>query len=125
MEQISPAGRRLTCSPAEARILAEEAHSLRFEDGQVAPAAEKLLQPRRSSDTATDLWTTFNRIQENVIEGGLRTYTPSTTDENGRDVAPRRNRTRAVTGIAQNTELNRALWSLAAKMAEIKTGSAS
>lgn len=121
VEQISR-WKTIDLLPSEARILAEEAHSLRFEDGQVAPAAEKLLQPRRSSDNATDLWTTFNRIQENVIEGGLRTYTPSTTDENGRYVAPRRNRTRAVTGIAQNTQLNRALWSLAAKMAEIKTG---
>ena len=121
VEQIAQ-WKTIDLKPSEARILAEEAHSLRFEDGQVAPAAEKLLQPRRSSDNATDLWTTFNRIQENVIEGGLRTYTPSTTDENGRYVAPRRNRTRAVTGIAQNTQLNRALWSLAAKMAEIKTG---
>lgn len=121
VEQISR-WKTIDLLPSEARILAEEAHSLRFEDGQVAPAAEKLLQPRRSSDNATNLWTTFNRIQENVIEGGLRTYTPSTTDENGRYVAPRRNRTRAVTGIAQNTQLNRALWSLAAKMAEIKTG---
>jgi hypothetical protein len=98
--------------PSEARILAEEAHSLRFEEGAVAPEAEKLLQPRRSSDIGTDLWSTFNRIQENTVEGGLRTYTP-----NGR-----RNRTRAVVGIAENTKLNRALWSLASKMAEIKVG---
>jgi hypothetical protein len=98
--------------PTEARILAEEAHSLRFEDGAVAPVAEKLLQPRRSADTGTDLWSTFNRIQENTVEGGLRTYAA-----NGR-----RNRTRAVVGIAENTKLNRALWSLASKMAEIKTG---
>ena len=97
--------------PSEARILAEEAHTLRFEDGAVAPDVDKLLQARRREDNATDLWTTFNRIQENTVTGGLRTYT------NGR-----RNRTRAVTGIAENSKLNRALWSLAAKMAEIKVG---
>jgi len=99
-------------NPSEARILAEEAHSLRFEEGAVAPAAEKLLQPRRSADTGTDLWSTFNRVQENTVEGGLRTYSPT----------GRRNRTRAVVGIAENTKLNRALWSLASKMAEIKVG---
>ena len=99
--------------PSEARILAEEAHSLRFEDGANAPVAEKLLQPRRLADNGTDLWTTFNRIQENVITGGLRTTNPVTF---------RRNRTRPVVGIAENTKLNRALWSLAEKMAELKTG---
>ncbi len=102
--------------PTEARILAEEAHSLRFEEGAVAPEAEKLLQPRRYADNGTDLWSTFNRIQENTVEGGLRTYAP---------VTGRRNRTRAVVGIGENTKLNRALWSLAAKMAELKTGVAS
>jgi len=99
--------------PTEARILAEEAHSLRFEEGAVAPEAEKLLQPRRYADNGTDLWSTFNRIQENTVEGGLRTYAPGTG---------RRNRTRPVVGIAENTKLNRSLWSLAAKMAELKTG---
>jgi|SRR5579864_6721668 len=98
-------------NPSEARLLAEGAHSLRFEEGAVAPEPEKLLQPRRYADNGTDLWSTFNRIQENTVEGGLRTY--STTG--------RRNRTRAVVGIAENTKLNRALWSLAAKMAELKT----
>lgn len=99
-------------NPAEARILAEEAHSLRFDQGTPAPTAERLLQPRRQADTGTDLWTTFNRVQENTVEGGLRTYSA-----NGR-----RLRTRAVTGIAENSKLNRALWSLAEKMAQLKTG---
>jgi len=103
-------------SQPEQRILAEEAHSLRFEDGAVAPSAEKLLQPRRYADSGADLWSTFNRIQENTVEGGLRTYAP---------VTGRRNRTRPVVGIAENTKLNRSLWSLAAKMAELKTGIAS
>ena len=99
--------------PAEARALAESAHGLRFEADAPAPSVEKLLQPRRSEDSGTDLWSTFNRIQENTVEGGLRTYHPTTH---------RRNRTRAVVGIGENVKLNRALWTLAEKMAEIKTG---
>ena len=30
-----------------------------------------LLSPRRMEDTTTDLWTTFNRVQESVIRGGM------------------------------------------------------
>lgn len=107
--------------PSEARILAEEAHSLRFDEGATAPEPEKLLQLRRREDNGTDLWTTFNRIQENTVAGGLRTYTPATHTD-GRFVPSRRNRTRPVVGIAENTKLNRALWSLAEKMAALKTG---
>lgn len=96
--------------PSEARILAEEAHSLRFDADAVAPEPTRLLQIRRSSDNGTDLWSTFNRIQENTVRGGLKVYSNN-----------RRSRTRSVTGIAENTKLNRALWSLAEKMAELKT----
>lgn len=113
--------KQVNLAPAEARILAEEAHSLRFDDGATAaPSAERLLAPRRSADNGTDLWTTFNRIQENTVAGGLRTYTQPTHDANGRYIPGRRNRTRAVVGIAENTKLNRALWSLAEKMAALK-----
>jgi hypothetical protein len=113
--------------PSEARILAEEAHSLRFEDGAVAPQPEELLQARRSSDSGTDLWTIFNRIQENVVKGGIRLpkVEARIDEETGRYIAARRPRTRGITGIAQSTQLNRALWSLAQKMAEIKTGATS
>jgi hypothetical protein len=53
-------------------------------------------------------------IQENVIRGGLN---GRTVDANGRI---RRQRTRAVKGIDQNKSLNRALYTLAERMREIK-----
>ena len=107
--------------PAEANFLAEAAHALRFEQGAVAPDASKLLQPRRYADNGTSLWDTFNRIQENVITGGLRVNVPSRIDEEtGRFIPGRRNRTRAVVGIAENNNLNRALWQLAEDMAQAK-----
>ncbi|MNG31048.1 hypothetical protein D3C84_1167890 [compost metagenome] len=59
--------------------------------------------PRRAEDRASDLWTTFNRVQENTIKGGLR----------GRNKQGRRTTTRAVNGIDQDVKLNRALWVLA------------
>lgn len=96
-------------SASEARMLAIAAHSLRFKKGEVAPPAEKLLQPRRDGKSGTDLWSTYQRIQENIVRGGLRTYT--------RD--GRKKRTRPVFG-EENTRINHALWALAAKMAELK-----
>jgi hypothetical protein len=97
----------------EQKILAEEAHGLRFDSESslaLAVTPEKLLQPRRSDDNGSDLWSTFNRVQENVMRGGIR----------GRDSQSRRVRSREVKGIDQSTGLNKALWSLAAKMAELK-----
>lgn len=67
--------------------------------------AQKLLTPVRYSDAATDLWTTFNTVQEHLIRGGDR-YMGYTEG-----MGIRRNRTRGVTGEGQ--KLNKALWSLA------------
>lgn len=69
-----------------------------------------LLAARRSDDRKSDLWTTFNRIQENVIRGGV---TRTTKDGKSR-------RTRQVKSIDRNVDLNRALWALTERMAELK-----
>ena len=107
---------------SEALLLAQGAHRLRFEEGANAPSYEKLLQTRRREDNATDLWTTFNRIQENVVNGGLRAYTkPTVNEETGRFIPARAIKTHAIKGIAENSKLNRELWTLAAEMAKIKT----
>jgi hypothetical protein len=66
-----------------------------------------LLAPRRYADNNSDLWSVFNRVQENIIRGGSR-YT--TVDANNRI----RNRTRrAVRAIDKNVTINRALWTIA------------
>lgn len=102
----------------ESAILAEAAHMLRFADADgnietpIKPA--QLLMPRRHDDRAADLWTQFNVVQENVIRGGLHAI--------GRDANNRRRRvtTREVKGIDQDVKLNKALWLLGARMAELK-----
>lgn len=109
----------ITLSDAERGLLAEAAHGLRFPtaiDGEkVAPIQpETLLRPRRSQDRATDLWTAFNVVQENTIKGG---QAGRVRDAQGR-IANRR--TREVAGIDQNKALNRALWTLTERMAELK-----
>jgi hypothetical protein len=101
----------------EQLALADAALTVRFDlaPGEKAPiGADQLLRARRSGDNGDDLWATFNRVQENVMRGGLHGVT---RDANNR----RRNMTtREIRGIDQNLSLNRALWTLAATMAELK-----
>ncbi|CDZ55085.1 DUF932 domain-containing protein [Neorhizobium galegae] len=108
----------VTMNRDEREIFAEAAHVIRFGDAEgnvdTAIKPEQLLIPRRYDDRADDLWTTFNVAQENVIRGGLRAWT---RDANNR---PRRTSTRAVNGIDQDVKLNKALWVLAERMAQLK-----
>jgi hypothetical protein len=109
----------LQLTSGEQSAFAEAAHTIRFADaeGKVETpiTAAQLLQPRRRDDNSPDLWRTLNRVQENVIRGGLTAV--------GRDAHGRRRHTttREVKGIDQDVRLNRALWQLAERMAELKS----
>ena len=98
--------RQLTTT--EQRAFAEAATLLKYDDLQTAPISpEKLLVSRRYDDDGNDLWRTYNRVQENLIRGGLKDW--SRRKANGK----RHSRTRPVTGIDENVKLNKALWHLA------------
>jgi hypothetical protein len=98
---------QLTAPQQEA--FAAAALELRYDDA--APVTPKqIIRPRRSEDAKPNLWNTFNTVQENLINGGVRSFDPATR---------RRNTTRAVTGINENTKLNKALWTLTEKMKEL------
>ena len=114
---------RLQLTSGEQSAFAEAAHTLRFADSEghtTTPiTSAQLLQPRRSEDVGSDLWRTMNRVQENSVRGGLHAVQ---RDANGRRL--RRVTTRPIAGIDQDVRLNRALWTLAERMAELKTGQA-
>lgn len=93
---------------------ATAARALRFEDDH-AVQAEQLLQSRRIEDRPNDLWTCFNRVQENALRGGLD-YT-TVNELNGRRT---RRTTAPVRSVDGDVKLNRALWVLAEEMAKIK-----
>ena len=102
----------LTLNAGEQGAFARAALALKY-DTDIAPppvTETQLLQANRSADRAGDLWTTFNRVQENIIRGGLR----------GRNATGNTIRTRGVQGIDQNIKLNRALWVLAEEMRKLK-----
>ena len=105
----------LTLSLGEQNALASAALALRFPspEGVEVPApvtAAQINEPRRYADRSPDLWTSFQRIQENCTKGGLP----------GRAATGRQMRTRAITGIDGNVTINRALWVLAEEMRKLK-----
>lgn len=103
----------------EKQIFAEVVHQLRFDgDNSLTKEAikpEQFLKPRRYQENGkNDLFTVFNVVQENTIKGGLRGWA---RDENG---YAKRVTTREIKSIDQNNSLNRALWTLAEKMMQIR-----
>jgi hypothetical protein len=98
--------------PAEKEIFAESALMIKYGEENAPINAEKLLTTRRYDDRKSNsLWNTFNVVQENVLKGGLR----------GRTSTNKRTSTREVKGIDSYVKLNKALWTLADKMAELKS----
>lgn len=103
---------------SEQEALAEAAIAARWgvdEQGNVQSPVSlgAVLSPRRFDDAAPNLWNVYNRLQEAIVEkGGTR----------GRARTGRRLTTRPVTGINEASNLNRALWLLASRMADVKTG---
>ncbi len=84
---------------------AERALSLRFADlANCGMQPSQLLTLRRPEDAGDDLWKTFNRVQENLLRGGL----------SRRAASGRLTRTRRITSIRQDLRLNSQLWDLAA-----------
>jgi len=98
-------------SDDESLAFATAAHTVRFgaEDTTINPV--RLLAARRPDDQGRDLWKTFNRVQENVIKGGLQGLNTAGT---------RRVSSRAVRGIDGDIRLNTALWTLASTLAALK-----
>jgi hypothetical protein len=105
----------------EQRAFAAAALTLRYDEGQAPVTPEQVIAPRRREDAEPTLWNTFNVVQEALVQGGDRYRTPDqpATAETAYRPA-RRMRTRPVQGIAENTKLNKALWTLAEEMHKLR-----
>jgi hypothetical protein len=66
----------------------------------------QLLTCRRVEDGSDDLWSVLNRVQENLLGGGL----------SRRSVRGRLTRTRRITSIREDVRLNGRLWDLAVEV---------
>ncbi len=105
----------LELSEPEQKVFAGAA--LQLYDTALDVNPDRLLQGRRREDHRAengtrDLWKTYNVVQENVIRGGLLGKTGSGLYR----------RTKKVTSVDRDVKLNKALWELSAKMAELKEG---
>ncbi len=98
----------------ESLTLAGHALVLRYASLAAAPIeAETLLKARRPTDEGTDLWTTMNRIQENLVRGGVSDF--------HRDRRGKLRSVRAVRGIDSKVTQNKGLWREAERHAKGET----
>ncbi len=108
VEEKRDAMESLTLPVPARQAMANAALRYRFGEEHQPVSVSQLLTPRRYEDYSDDLWTVYQRIQENLIKGGLA----------GRNAKGRRSHTRAVKGIDGDVKLNRALWVMAENMLE-------
>ena len=100
--------RSFQLSGAVARQFATQALALRYDRPEMAPIrAEQLLDARRYEDAGNDLWAITNRIQENLLRGGMRDS--SRANRSGKPFRPMR----AIRGLGANVEINLGIWELA------------
>lgn len=93
-------------SDGDIRDFARKANEIRVNIG-LRPVGDPLalVAPRRYEDSGNDLWSVFNRTQENMMKGGLALAYDGTEK--------RKRLTRPIRNIVQNIDANRALWQMA------------
>ena len=109
VEEKRDAMQSLLLPPAAQQAMANAALTYRFGEEHQPVTATQILTPRRYEDRQDDLWTTYQRLQENLLKGGLP----------GRTAKGKRSHTRAVNGIDGDVKLNRALWVMAENMMDL------
>ena len=108
--QIAGEWKSINLNAAQRQAYAESAKLLKWDIEERDIIPDRLLNARRYQDIGNDLWTTFNTVQEHLIRGGVRYYNAESR---------RRGSTRAVNSVSENSRINKALWNLTEKMAEL------
>jgi hypothetical protein len=85
--------------------------ALDIKDTALSISPQALLTARRDADRGMDLWHVFNRVQENIMKGGVAGYTAS-----GKHASLKK-----ISTLAKDVDFNRSLWAAASELAaEIK-----
>jgi hypothetical protein len=90
----------------ERQAFANVASRLRWGDDEAPLEAKRLLTRRRWEDAGSDLWSTFNVVQENITKGGLR--------------GTAHRRVRAIGSVATDLKINKGLWGIAEEIQRLK-----
>jgi hypothetical protein len=100
--------------------LARRAVTARW-DNAACVDMDAMLRPQRSEDTGSDLWTSFNRVQERVIRGGMDvTLRKPVTHEDGTEghILSTRRAT-AIRGAVKQVRLNEELFRIGEEFATV------
>lgn len=98
-----------------ARQMARRCAIARWGDRLADLDVDRTIAVRRNADSEGDLWTTFNRIQESVLRGGMRVGLRPVGDITNDNV--RQHRARALRGPIRQVTLNREMWEIAGEYA--------
>ncbi len=108
--------RAISLDTEEQGIFAKSALTLRWPEEDNRPyLPDQMLSARRRDDQGTDLWTVFNRIQENLLRGGMRGRKRNAFGRLQRSTA------RAIKSVSEDLRINKALWTLMERFAELKS----
>jgi hypothetical protein len=103
--QVERMERRAMARDEQVRF-AEQALAVRYPEAvQSGMQPSQLLTCRRVQDAGEDLWSVLNRVQENLLVGGLSRWAMS----------GRLTRTRRITSIREDVRVNGRLWDLASE----------
>jgi len=100
----------ITLNQNEKESFAKSSIPLRFEE-HLEINHKDLLIPHRMQDYKDDLYTVLNVIQENLIRGNIQGINKDTK---------RRFTSKEITSSSKDTEVNKGLWDIAEKIAQIK-----
>jgi hypothetical protein len=101
--------RQIALSEGNVKSFARHAARLRFGEAAAKNYSEAdVLKVHRKEDEGADLWRVMNRVQENLMRGGVEGKSG-----NGRKVT-----SKAVNNITLDLAFNRGLWTLAEEFAE-------
>lgn len=90
-----------TDMPIDQRVaFANKAIASRFGDRGAIVTPDQVLSSRRDADNANTQWQVFNRVQENLMLGGM----------DGKSQRGKTRRVRSITGLDKDMAFNRALW---------------
>lgn len=103
---------------AQEKEFAEQAVKLIVPKTGFNVSLDSALTVRRSADTETNLWTVYNRLQENLLRGGV-SYNTRNVNPLTNEISIRNATGRAVKGIGRSIEINRSLWDLTEEFAKI------
>jgi len=94
----------LEISPSMQLSFARDAAAIVWDKNPDYVNVSELVRERRNSDKGDSLWSVYNRVQENLVRGGL-------------SVIGSRRRTRGINSPVRDVEVNKALFELAVKYA--------